>query len=87
MGVNGTPVLFRHVLVLQEHHHGLCIYISFACELDKVCMSLMFIVTVAEPFLLTTCITVLLKRILLKYLKLFLFYKNVLKRFKLKMSI
>jgi len=36
MGVNDTPILFRHVQVLQERHHRIYIYTNRTCEINKV---------------------------------------------------
>jgi hypothetical protein len=39
MGVNDTPIYFRHISVLQDHRHEIYIYISLPGELIKFTLS------------------------------------------------
>jgi hypothetical protein len=41
MGVNGIPILFRIVLVLQDYQQGINTYTSSICRINSIHMKLM----------------------------------------------
>jgi hypothetical protein len=57
MGVNGTPVLFQHVLAMQDHHWPVCLYQVSCVKLIRFMLAytILIIVSISEPYLLTAC--------------------------------